>query len=492
MELTSSPFAGTLELALTSTLSHLEGLDDQSVAATASLSQLRRSLAKPLEDSGVDPQVVIRDLVRDVEGGIVGSAGGRFFAWAIGGAVPAALAADWLTSAWDQNAALFACSPSSAVVEEVAGAWLKELLGVPASASVAFVSGCQMAHVCCLAAARHALLFERGWDVERLGLCGAPPIRILASNRHGSVERAVRLLGLGEGNVVDLDLDSNERLTSGVLGAALAAAPGAATIVVLQAGDLNTGTFDSYREVIPLARAHGAWVHVDGAFGLWAGASPQFRHLLDGAASADSWATDGHKWLNVPYDSGYAFVARPEAHRAAMSHRAPYLVHDQDARDQIDWNPEWSRRARGFATYAAIRQMGRGGIAAMIDRCCQHAAAIIAGIGQLPGAEVLWKSQINQGLVRFLDRRAGATDVDHDRLTDAVILSILKDGDVFFMGTTWRGRRAMRVSVLNWQTSNSDVARAVSAVSRCLAAEQAANPAAAAGSSDGAPDSPLS
>ena len=323
MKLTSSPFASTLELALTSTLSHLKGLDDQSVAATASLSQLRGSLAKPLEHSGVDPQVVIRDLVRDVEGGILGSAGGRFFAWAIGGAVPAALAADWLTSAWDQNAALFACSPASAVVEEVAGEWLKELLGVPASASVAFVSGCQMAHVCCLAAARHALLFERGWDVERLGLCGAPPIRILASNRHGSVERAVRLLGIGEGNVVDLGLDSNERLTSGVLGTALATAPGAATIVILQAGDLNTGTFDSYREVIPLARAQGAWVHVDGAFGLWAGASPQFRHLLDGAASADSWATDGHKWLNVPYDSGYAFVARPEAHRAALSHRAP-------------------------------------------------------------------------------------------------------------------------------------------------------------------------
>ena len=474
MNLTASSFVGALELAMSSALSHLKSLEDQPAAASASLSQLRRSLGKPLDDSGLDPDVVIRELVRDVEGGILGSAGGRFFAWAIGGAVPAALAADWLTSAWDQNAALFACSPSSAVVEEVAGEWLKELLGLPASASVAFVSGCQMAHVCCLAAARHALLLERGWDVERLGLCGAPPIRILASNRHGSIERAVRLLGLGDGNVVDLELDSNERITPGALGAALATAAETATIVILQAGDLNTGTFDNYREVIPLARARGAWVHVDGAIGLWAGASPQFRHLLDGAASADSWATDGHKWLNVPYDSGYAFVARPEAHRAALSHRAPYLVHDQDARDQIDWNPEWSRRARGFATYAAIRQMGLGGIAAMIDRCCQHAATIIGGIGQLAGAEVLWTSQINQGLVRFLDRRAGATDVDHDRFTDAVVQAILKDGDVFFMGTTWRGRRAMRVSVLNWQTSDRDVARAVSAVSRCLAAEQAA------------------
>jgi len=296
MNLTASPFAGTLELALSSALLYLKSLDDQPAAATASLSQLRRSLEKPLDDSGVDPDVVIRDLVRDVKGGILGSAGGRFFAWAIGGAVPAALAADWLTSAWDQNAALFACSPSSAVVEEVAGEWLKELLGLPASASVAFVSGCQMAHVCCLTAARHALLFERGWDVERLGLCGAPPIRILASNRHGSVERAVRLLGLGGGNVVDLELDSNERITSGALGAALATAPDAATIVILQAGDLNTGTFDNYREVIPLARAHGAWVHVDGAIGLWAGASPQFRHLLDGSSERRLL---GHGWAQM-------------------------------------------------------------------------------------------------------------------------------------------------------------------------------------------------
>jgi glutamate/tyrosine decarboxylase-like PLP-dependent enzyme len=186
---------------------------------------------------------------------------------------------------------------------------------------------------------------------------------------------------------------------------------------------------------------------------------------------ADSWATDGHKWLNVPYDSGYAFVARPEAHRAALSHRAPYLVHDRDARDQIDWNPEWSRRARGFATYAAIRQMGRAGIADLIERCCRQAATIVRGIGKLPGAEVLWKPRINQGLVRFLDPRAGATDADHDRFTDAVIQSVVEDGDVFFMGTTWRGRRAMRVSVMNWQSSDRDVDRAIAAIGRCLTAQ---------------------
>lgn len=201
-------------------------------------------------------------------------------------------------------------------------------------------------------------------------------------------------LGIGEANVVDLELDRNERITADVLAAALEAAPGMATIVVLQAGDLNSGSFDNYREVIPVAKGHGAWVHVDGAFGLWAGASPRFRHLLDGIADADSWATDGHKWLNVPYDCGYAFVARAEAHRAAMSHRAPYLVHDQAARDQIDWNPEWSRRGRGFATYAAIRQMGRSGLATMIDRGCAHAAAIVEGIGQLSGANLPRQGQL--------------------------------------------------------------------------------------------------
>ena len=352
----SSAFQSSLQLAFHSALAHLESLGDRPVRATATLSELRSRLLKPLNDHSLDPEEVVRDLVRDAQDGILGSAGGRFFAWAIGGCVPAALAADWLASVWDQNAVLYASGPAAAVVEEVAGEWLKDLLGIPSSASFAFVSGCQMAHVTCLAAARHALLQERGWDVERSGLCGAPPIRVLASNRHGSVERAIRILGIGEDNVFDLELNDSEQTTPEALSAALATAQDAATIVLLQAGDLNTGSFDDYRAVIPIAKRHGAWVHADGAFGLWAGASPRYRHLLNGIEEADSWATDGHKWLNVPYDSGYAFVARPQAHGASMSHRAPYLVHDQDARDQMDWNPEWSRRARGFATYAAIRR----------------------------------------------------------------------------------------------------------------------------------------
>lgn len=469
-----SAFRPVLETALHTALDYLAGLDTERVAATITLPELRRRLAKPLTLEPMAPERVVSELVDDVRGAILGSAGGRFFAWAIGGALPAALAADWLTSTWDQNAALYACAPAAAVVEEVAGEWLKDLLGLPAGCSFALVSGCQMAHVTCLAAARHALLERRGWDVERSGLSGAPPIRVLASNRHGSVERAVRLLGIGESNVVDLPLDGNEQLTPGVLGDALQRASGAPTIVVLQAGDLNSGSFDHYAELIPLARSHSAWVHVDGAFGLWVAASPLCRHLLDGCEQADSWATDGHKWLNVPFDCGYAFVASPKAHSAAMSHRAPYIVHDADARDQIDWNPEWSRRARGFSTYAAIRQLGRHGVASLVERCCDAARAIVDGLAALPGVEILWRPRINQGLVRFLSPMPGASDADQDECTDRVIQRILTDGNAFFMGTTWHGRRAMRVSVLNWQTGREDIEVAIRSVAKAIAEEQTA------------------
>jgi glutamate/tyrosine decarboxylase-like PLP-dependent enzyme len=459
-----SPFQKTLEATLQHALAHLGNLEAAPVGATASLDILRSRLDRALTGEGQAAEQVLADLVHDVAGGILGSAGGRFFGWVVGGSLPAALAADWMTAAWDQNAALYACAPAAAVVEEVTGKWLKEILGLPASASFALVSGCQMAHATCLVAARHSLLAKCGWDVERQGLYGAPPIRILSSGqRHGSIERAVRLLGLGSANVIDLagDSDSFEK--------ALAADPSRPAIVLLQAGDINTGGFDAFETIIPIAKRYAAWVHVDGAFGLWAAASPRYRQLTAGMEAADSWATDGHKWLNVPFDCGYAFITDAEAHRASMSHRAAYLVHDADARDQIDWNPEWSRRARGFPTYAALRQLGRNGVAALVERCCEHARSLVAEIGRLPGAEMLWEPEINQGLVRFLDPRANAAEQDHDRRTDQVIAAILTTGEAFFGGTTWRGRRAMRVSVCSWQTSERDVERAVNAVARALA-----------------------
>lgn len=475
MQRRGSPFLRALEVAHRHAESFLDGLDGGAVAATVDAGTLRARLGKPLTDAGVPPERVIAELVCDVEGGLLGSAGGRFFGWVIGGSSPAALAADWLTSAWDQNAALYACGPAAAVVEEVAGGWLKEVLGLPARASFAFVSGCQMAHVTCLAAARHALLAERGWDAERRGLYGATPIRILSSEqRHGSIERAVRLLGLGQERLVYLRSDSRGRLDPAHLEEALGAEPSAPTVLLLQAGDINIGAFDDFQRLVPLAKRHGAWVHIDGAFGLWAAASPRYRHLVEGAAAADSWATDGHKWLNVPFDCGYAFVAHPDAHRAAMSHRAAYLTHDESARDELDWNPDWSRRARGFPTYAALRQFGRDGLAALIERCCLHAHALVMKVGALPGAEVVWEPVINQGLVRFLSPSAGATELDHDRRTDEVIAAIVAQGVAFFGGTSWRGRRAMRVSVCNWQTSDEDVLRAVRSVADVLGVRAAA------------------
>ncbi len=465
----SSDLRQALDSAYQHALTHLENLDQSSVAATADLETLRAQICKPLTSEGIAPEQVIEELVRDTAGGLLGSAGGRFFGWVIGGVLPAAMAADWLTSAWQQNAALYACSPAASVVEETVGSWVKELLRLPSSASFALVSGCQMAHVTCLAAARHALLARRGWDVEAQGLFGAPPIRILSSSeRHGSFERAVRMLGLGHARIRLLPVDSEGRLTPEALAAELEQDPAAPTIVLLQAGDINIGAYDSFTELVPIAKRYGAWVHVDGAFGLWAAASPRLQHLVNGVEQADSWATDGHKWLNVPFDSGFAFVADPESHRASLAIRAAYLTHATEARDQVEWNPEWSRRARCFPAYAALRQLGRDGLEEVIERCCRHAHSLVIGMGELAGVEVLWEPVINQGLVRFLNPIPGATEEDHDRWTDEVIAKILKTGEAFFGGTTWRGKRAMRISVCNWRTSDADVERVVKAVASVL------------------------
>lgn len=451
-------------------LSYLGSLETAPVGTTVPLAELRGRLALPLADAGLDPTEVIDHLAAATEGALLGSAGGRFFGWVIGGGLPAAVAADWLTTVWDQNAGLYACSPAAAVIEEVCGAWLKDLLGLPATASFALVTGCQMAHVTCLAAARHALLARAGWDVNRDGLAGAPPIRVLTSQEvHGTTVRALKLLGFGTAAIQVLPADATHRLAPETLAAALSVSPSPA-IVVLQAGDVNCGVFDPFLELIPIAHRAGAWVHVDGAMGSWANAAPQRRHLLRGVEIADSWATDGHKWLNVPYDCGYAFVAHPEHHRAGMEHRASYLVHAADVRDELDWTPEHSRRARGFATYAALRQLGRGGVADLVERCCRLAGEIVERVGALDGAEVVAAPIINQGLLRFLDLRPEAANVDHDVMTDRVITAINRSGQAFFSGTTWHGQRCMRVSVSNWRTTAGDVDRVVAAVRQAIEA----------------------
>jgi glutamate/tyrosine decarboxylase-like PLP-dependent enzyme len=462
-------YRGTLGKASEHALKYLESLDARPVGATATLAELRSRLNRPLTPEGIPAEQVIDELAADADDGILASAGGRFFGWVLGGSVPAALAADWLTSAWDQNAGLYVISPAAAVVEEVCGAWLKDLFGLPQEASFALVTGCQMAHFTALAAARNSVLARAGWDVEKKGLFSAPPIRILATDqKHSTVMRAIRLLGLGTDCLTDLHTGADCRLGVEELRRGLESARGAPTIVILQAGDVNTGAYDPFAELIPLAHSAGAWVHVDGAFGLWGTASPNYRKYLQGVELADSWATDGHKWLNVPYDCGYAFVADPLPHKAAMTAVASYLAHTDVARDEMDWNPDSSRRARGFATYAAIRQLGRQGIADLVERCCRHAHTLVTRIGALEGAEMIWKPIINQGLVRFLDPRPGASPADHDRRTEAVTAAIVASGEAFFSGTTWRGMRCIRVSVSSWQTDEADVERVVRAVEQAI------------------------
>ncbi len=449
---------------------HIDQADVASVAPVASRDTLLSRFDIPLGQAGISAAQVIDDLALAAEGGIVNNVGGRFFAWVIGGALPSALAAEWLTAAWDQNAAIYATSPVASVIEEVAGKWLLDILRLPSDASFAFTTGCQMAHFVGVLSARDHLLRAVGWDVGTEGLAGSPPIRVLVSAvRHVSLDRALRYAGIGARQIVVLPTQADGAIAPAVLEQALRSGSGPA-FVGLNAADLNTAAFDDFRTLVPLAKAHGAWVHVDGAFGLFARASSRYAGMTDGIDLADSWATDCHKWLNVPQDCGFAVVRHAEAHRRAFTIHDSYFVAEQDARDQIDWTPEWSRRARSVATYAALRELGRDGVGHMIERCCDSCAALVEGIGALPGAEIVSPARLNQGLVRFLDPRAGATDQDHDTHTDRVITSINHRGEAMFGPVTWRGRRAMRVCVVNWQTDAAAVARTVTAVKDALAA----------------------
>ena len=429
----------------------LETLDERSIRPESDVDDLIAALGGPLPEEGMDPRTVVASLVEDASPGVVGIPSGRYFGFVIGGAVPAALAADWLTSVWDQNAGLYVGGPSAAVIEEVCRGWLAELLGLPDHVSVAYVTGCQMAHVTALAAARQHVLAEAGWDVAEKGLVGSPPIRVVVgAKRHVTVDRALRLLGIGATSLEVVPVDDQGRMRVDEL--ALGDGP---TIVCGQAGEVNTGAFDDLDAIADAATESGAWFHVDGAFGLWAAASPKHRQLLRGSERADSWSTDGHKWLNVPYDSGLAFCAHPDAHRAAMSVTASYLIQAEDRRerDQVDWTPEFSRRARGFPIYAAIRSLGRNGIAELVERCCSHAQQFAALLEE-GGATILNDVALNQVLVRFGDGES----------TRDTIARVQQDGTCWLSGTDWFGEHAMRISVSNWRTTEEDVERSVSAI----------------------------
>ena len=457
---------GALGEAFERATAYLAGLPERAVGPTATADELREALGGPLPDKPSDPREVVAALADAVEGGLLPSGSGRFYGFVFGGATPAALGADWLTTVWDQNAGLYAASPASAVVEEVTAGWLTELFGLPAGTSAGFVTGAQMANFTALAAARHEVLRRVGHDVERDGLVGAPPIRVVVgAERHDTIDRALRFLGLGTGCLVPVEVDDQGRMRADRLAATLRELDGP-LIVCTQAGNVNTGSIDPIGEICDLAHDKGAWVHVDGAFGLWATVSPSLRPLLAGIEKADSWATDAHKWLNVPYDSGLVFCAHPAAHRASMSVRAEYLIHDETGeRDQLEYNPEFSRRARGFAVYAAIRALGSHGIAEIVERCCDLANRFALRLAE-SGAEVLNDVVLNQALVRFGD----------DELTRRVVTAVQHEGTCWMSGTTWQGRAAMRISVCNWTTDEADIDRSAEAVLGCLRTLQPANP----------------
>jgi glutamate/tyrosine decarboxylase-like PLP-dependent enzyme len=454
---------GALAEAFDHALAYFEGLPGRPIIPPATLPELRAALGGPLPEQPVEDREVVADLAMAADPGVVASGSGRFFGFVVGGTTPAALAADWLASSWDQNAGLYVLGPAASVVEEVAGEWLAELLGLPAGVSVGFVTGAQMANFTGLAIALQEMLRRVGWDLATNGLWGAFPVRILAGqSRHGTIDRALRFLGVGTAAIVEVNADDQGRMQPDALAAALEQGSGPA-IVCAQIGNVNSGAIDPIGEICQIAHRHGAWVHVDGAFGLWAAASPLLRSLVAGVQLADSWATDAHKWLNVPYDSGLAFCAHPDAHRAAMGSKAGYLMPGSGGeRDALDYNPEHSRRARGFAVYAALRALGRQGVADLVERCCGLARRFADQLSGAGDVEVLNDVVLNQVLVRFL-----AADGDHDAHTRRVIERVQHGGTCWMSGTTWQGRAAMRISVSNWSTDEEDVDQSVAAILRC-------------------------
>ena len=419
----------------------------------------------PVLGPPIDPLTVLDDLARVVEGGGLTTPGPRYFGFVTGGSYPVAVAADWLVSAWDQNGGLNVLSPAMAAIEDVTAAWLLDLFRLPASSSMGFVTGATMANVTCLAAARHEVLRRAGWDVEAQGLQRAPLLRVVVGEgAHASIDTAARLLGFGTSNLVRVAADPQGRMIPEALAAALSGAQGP-TIVCVQAGHVNTGAFDPFVPLIDAAHRHGAWVHVDGAFGLWARAvtDEQVRRQADGLERADSWGVDGHKWLNVPYDSGIAIVAHPAAHRAAMAQRASYLLRAEgERRDGQDWTPEASRRARAVPVYAVLKTLGRAGVSDLVLRCCARARQMADILRGHRRVTILNDVVLNQVLVRFNDRSG-------HNITPQVIAAVQKEGVCWVGGTSWNREPAMRISISNWSTSERDVT--VSAASMLNAAE---------------------
>jgi len=450
---------------------YLESLARRPVGGPVDLPALRDALGGSVPETGTDPLETIEWLASAADPGLVGSAGPRYFGFVVGGSLPAPLGADWLTSSWDQNGGLYVLSPAAAVAEEVAGAWLVDLLGLPSGTSVGFVTGATMANFTALAAARHGVLSAVGWDVERRGLQGAPPVTVIThEGTHVTVYASLQMLGMGrEGDRVRrIAADDQGRMRPDALRETLESVDGP-VIVCSQAGNVNTGAFDPFDELIPIAHERGAWVHIDGAFGIWAAAVPSLRDRMRGHQAADSWSTDAHKWLNVPYDSGLVFVREGTAHHAAMTLGAAYYVETAGGeRDNYNWVPESSRRARGFTVLAALRSMGRSGLVELIDRDCGLARRMAERLSAAPRVRILNDVVLNQVLVRFDGPDGDADGSLGDARTRALIDAVQRDGTCWLGGTVWNGRAAMRVSVSSWQTTEADVDVSAAAILRCL------------------------
>jgi len=446
-------------------LDFLDGLSERHVGAHADAPAVAKRLGGPLPEEGTDPVTVIEQLAVAADPGLIGSAGPRYFGFVVGGALPASAAADWLATAWGQNAGLHALSPAAAAAEEVAGRWMLELLGLPADASFGLPTGAGLGNAVGLAAARHAVLARSGWDVEADGLFGAPPISVIVGEEaHATMRTALQYLGLGRDRVIRVPTDDQGRMSTPEAVAAVLRAEGP-IIVGAQAGNVDTGAFDPIGAIADaMATKANTWLHVDGAFGLWAAASPRLRHLVAGVDRADSWSTDAHKWLNVGYDCGFVAVRDPEAHRAAMSATASYLMRS-DNRENWEYVLDSSRRARGFALYAAIRSLGRVGVQALVERCCDLASHLADRLRAGDGVEVLNDIVLNQVLVRFHPRIGG----DVDAHTRGVISRVQADGVAWMGGTTWHGMGAMRISVSNWSTTEADIDRTAASILRCAA-----------------------
>lgn len=464
----SSQWKAVLDAVTGSALRYLESLEDRDVYRPVDPDEIRSVVGGALPEGGTAPERVVAELAERLEPYIAAHASGRYFGFVIGGLHPAAYGADLLCSTWDQNAALGGITPGVVVIEEVAAGWILDLLDLPEDASVGFVTGGQMATFTCLAAARDQVLREVGWDVEARGLQGAPHVNVVVkSEQHATVGRALRYLGLGDASAVQVPSDGESRIGPDALRAALSELHGP-TIVCAEAGNVNTGAFDPFEAVADAADEHRArgnpcWVHVDGAFGLWARASGEHRPLTHGLQRCDSWSTDAHKLLCVPYDSGIAVSRHRAPHRAAMGVHASYLVHaGEEVRDPLDWTPEFSRRARGLAVYAALRSLGRRGVEDLVDGACAMARRFAEQLSDHESAEVVNEVAFNQVLVRWR-----SPDGDEDAFTDRVIERIQRDGTAYFSGTTWQGRRLMRISVSDWATDKDDVDRAVAALLRC-------------------------